>query len=294
MGRLATDLLKDFYLGCPIWAHKAWVGELFTPDAKAPDYLRQYASVFNTVEGNSTFYGLPSEATVERWLEDTPDGFRFCFKFPRSISHDRELSNAEVETEAFFQRLSPLKERLGPMFLQLPPSFGPDGLKLLSHYLKNLPGDGAFAVEVRHPVFFDGAESELNGLLAENGADRAIFDTRGLHGAEGGDATTVASQRRKPSLPVRPVATGPRPFVRFVAHPEVEENRALLDAWARTVASWIAEGKTPFFFAHAPDDFYAPRVARLFHGLLSEARDVGEMPEWPAEKPQLKKQLSLF
>jgi uncharacterized protein YecE (DUF72 family) len=286
--------LKNYYLGCPIWANKSWVGELFTSDAKPADYLAQYSSVFNTVEGNSTFYGLPSEASVQKWLKATPDGFRFCFKFPRSVSHERRLENAEAETEAFLERLTPLRERLGPLFLQLPPSFGPDGLDVLDRYLRGLPSDWSYAVEVRHPALFDAAEPELNGLLGAHGVDRAIFDTRGLHGADAQDAATVASQRRKPRLPVRPVATGPRPFVRFVAHPEVEANRTLLDAWARTVGGWIAEGRTPCFFTHAPDDFYAPRVARLFHALLSEARDVGDLPAWPAERPQERTQLSLF
>lgn len=286
--------IAHYHLGCPIWANKAWVGELFTQDAKAPDFLKQYASVFNTVEGNSTFYGLPSESSVEKWLRDTPEGFRFCFKFPRSISHDRRLQGADAETEAFFQRLAPLQERLGPLFLQLAPSFGPDGLKDLDAYLAGLPDGFHYAVEVRHNVFFEGAEGDLNGLLEQRGVDRAIFDTRGLHGAEARDPSTTASQRRKPQLPVHPVATGPRPFVRFVAHPVVEENRTLLDSWARIVSRWIGEGRRPFIFTHAPDDFYAPRVARVFHDLLSEARDVGNMPEWPAAKPKQKEQLSLF
>jgi len=53
--------IERYFLGCPIWSNKDWVGELFAPDAKQKDFLQQYASVFNTVEGNTTFYGLPTE-----------------------------------------------------------------------------------------------------------------------------------------------------------------------------------------------------------------------------------------
>jgi uncharacterized protein YecE (DUF72 family) len=66
------------YLGCPVWACPAWVGPFFTPDSKPRDFLKQYSSVFNTVEGNSTFYALPSRDTVRRWANETADGFRFC------------------------------------------------------------------------------------------------------------------------------------------------------------------------------------------------------------------------
>ena len=91
-------MIKGYYLGCSIWGNKDWVGELFTKDAKTKDFLQQYASVFNTVEGNTTFYGLPSEATVARWREETSEGFRFAFKFSRAISHEKRLVNAELET----------------------------------------------------------------------------------------------------------------------------------------------------------------------------------------------------
>ncbi len=130
--------LQHYYLGCPIWSNKAWVGELFTSDAKSADFLRQYSSVFNTVEGNTTFYGMPAPATVERWRADAAAGFRFSFKFPRTISHDKRLSNVQAETEFFFNTLSPLGPHLGPFFLQLPPSFGPDELPVLDLFLSTL------------------------------------------------------------------------------------------------------------------------------------------------------------
>ena len=115
---------KNYYLGCPIWAKKEWAGELFSAQVKAADYLREYASVFNAVEGNSTFYSLPPEKSIAKWRADTPPGFRFCFKFPRSISHDGRLQNVRRETEEFLHLLRPLQGRLGPLFLQLPSAFG--------------------------------------------------------------------------------------------------------------------------------------------------------------------------
>ena len=287
--------IERYFAGCPIWSNKKWVGELFSPDAKQKDFLPQYASVLNTVEGNTTFYGLPTEKTMVRWLDETPGGFRFALKFPRAISHDNRLKHAEVETEAFLDVLTTLQDRIGPSFLQLSQSFSPDDLPALDHYLATLPDTFPYPVEIRHRLFFAEAENELNSLLRSHGVDRVVFDTRGLHDAETDDISGREAQRKKPKVPVRFIATGRFPFVRFVGHPDVEENLPLLAEWGPVVADWLREGRTPYVFMHAPDDFYAPQLARHFHNLLSEHLDVGQMPPWPAEqigeKPE---QMNLF
>ena len=280
----AVMSIERYFLGCPVWGNKAWVGELFAPDVVQKNFLKQYAFVFNTVEGNTTFYGLPSEKAALRWLADTPPGFRFALKFPRAISHVKRLRNAELETAAFIDVLTVLQDRVGPSFLQLPPSFGPADLPVLDRYLDMLPGTFSYAVEIRHRLFFAEAENELSAMLKSQGVDRVVFDTRGLHSAQTDDVAGREAKRKKPKVPVRFVATGRFPFVRFVGHPEVERNLPLLKEWVPVVANWIREGRTPFVFMHAPDDFYAPQLARHFHQMLSRNIDVGEMPPWPAEQ----------
>ncbi len=289
--------IQHYRLGCPIWGHKAWVGELFTHNAKPAEYLTQYAEVFNTVEGNTTFYGLPSPSTVDKWRQSTSETFRFCFKFPRRITHDKRLYHAQKDTQAFFDRLAPLGPRLGPFLLQLPPSFGPQELSTLENYLCDLPPNFYYAVEVRHPHFFHNEQTEvmLNDMLYSLGVDRAIFDTRALRSASPDDPHTQAAQRKKPNLPVHFTATSWYPFVRYVAHPDVEENQAWLAQWAEVLTEWLNEGRQPFFFVHAPDEFYAPRIARMFHEELSRHLKVGTLPGWPAEEKKKEfQQLSLF
>lgn len=287
---------QGYHLGCPIWSNKDWVGELFSADAKQKDFLPQYASVFNTVEGNTTFYGLPTEKTMARWVEETPENFRFALKFPRAITHDKRLKNTEEETDAFLHVLETLKDRVGPSFLQLPPSFGPNDLSTLNDYLGALPYKFPYAVEIRHNAFFAEAENDLNAILTTHNADRVVFDTRGLHNAQLSDPAGREAQRKKPKVPVRFIATGPNPFMRFVGHPTTEENIPLLEEWAPVVAQWINEGRTPYIFMHAPNDFYAPKLARHFHNLLSKHIDAGTMPPWPAEHQPTEQpaQMSLF
>ncbi len=278
--------MERYFLGCPIWSFKGWVGNLFQADARPGDYLRQYAAVFNTVEGNTTFYALPAAETVARWREDTPEGFEFCFKFPRWITHEKRLRQAEPESVEFLGRLASLGDRLGPYLLQLPPSFGPADLPVLESYLDHLPSQYLYVVEVRHRSFFAQGKDEqrLNSLLASRSVDRAIFDTRALRTADPSDPAVRGAQQRKPDLPVHIVATGPHPLYRFVAHPVVEANLTRLEELAGVVAAWIEEGRRPYVFMHSPYDLYAPQLGREFHRLLQQRVAVGVMPPWPGEE----------
>lgn len=295
-----SERIHNYYLGCPIWANKEWVGSLFSQSAKPRDYLRQYAAVFNSVEGNSTFYALPKVETVQRWKTETPIDFRFSFKFPRLISHILNLTNAEQETARFLKLMEILEERAGILFLQLPPSFSYPGLALLEKFLEKLPSEFRYAVEVRHADFFnDGVgEKPLNDLLVRHGANRAIFDTATLQAIESGDRDIMEAQRRKPKMSETFAVTGKHPFLRFVGHKTVEPNLPRLMRLAEVAARWIEEGRHPFVFMHSPDDYYAPQLCRRFHQLLSEKAakaNIGNIPEWPGEKSEpASGQMSLF
>ena len=151
-------MIRGYRLGCPGWGDPKWVGRLFPSGTKSTEFLYHYARVFNTVEGNTTFYALPSADTVARWAASVPDEFRFCFKFPRTITHDKLLVDAAGETHEFLDRVAPLGARLGTLMLQLPPRFA--DLARLRGFLATLPTDFRYAVELRHDVFFAGGPEE--------------------------------------------------------------------------------------------------------------------------------------
>jgi uncharacterized protein YecE (DUF72 family) len=260
-------------LGCPVWAFEGWRGSLYTRGARREDFLPQYARVFGAVEGNSTFYGLPAAATVRRWAAEAPAGFRFCFKFPRGVTHERQLVEAGRDTDAFLRLMALLPDRLGPLLLQLGPGFGPRHLDDLDRYLGALPRGFACAVEVRHAGLYDDgpAEAALDALLAAHGASRGNFDTADVFGAEAADASTAQAQSRKPRLPWRAAAPAGPAFVRFVGRNAVEESLPALARWVAPVAAWLSAGREVYFFTHTPDDAAAPHLARRFHGLLRAA-----------------------
>lgn len=280
------------YLGAPLWAHRAWVGDFLPAGTKPRDLLAEYARRLNTVEGNTTFYALPDLATVARWRDDTPEGFRFCLKAPQEISHRKRLVGCEADTAAFVERLRALGRRCGPAFLQLPPSFTGRNLGALRDYLAAWPSDLPLAVEPRHADFFGGgAEAEFEGVLRARGAARCVFATRALFSAPASHSAAVReAQERKPKFPDRETRTGPFAFVRYVCHPEIGENAAWLRPWAERVAAWLGRGDEVFFFVHHPDDTLAPAVARIFHALVAERAPVPPLPAW-GETPR---QAALF
>lgn len=286
--------ITKYNIGCTVWSLDDWVGNFFSDDAKQDNYLPQYASVFNAVEGNTTFYHLPKASTVEKWGADTPNGFKFCFKFHRSITHDKRLSNTEDDILHFLEVFDPIADRLGPFHIQLPPKFSPGELPKLEATLSMLPNTYGYCVEVRHPDFFDHGRNEhrLNRLLKSFNVDRVIFDTRKLHAMDSMDATIKEAQRKKPNLPVRFETTGSRPFIRFVGANDPLNNEPYLKEWAIIVADWIKEGFHPYIFTHAPDKKCQPPIARKFHQILEGLIDMNPMPAWPVERQD--EQLDLF
>ncbi|WP_028487720.1 DUF72 domain-containing protein [Thiothrix lacustris] len=271
-----------YYLGLPLWSNAHWKGSLFGADAKPADFLAQYAQVFNAVEGNTTFYAVPSAEMVSRWLAVTPESFRFSFKFPRTITHQHYLIHAAKETQEFLHRLSPLGQRMDGLMVQLPATFSPSELSMLESFLRSLPRDYQYAVEVRHPAFFTHAASRAayNALLEDLGVDRVIFDSRPLHAAAPLDAATREAQSRKPRLPVQLDVTAGQPVLRYIGHPVLEANHDWLDRWVAQTARWLAEGKRPRIFLHTPNNHLAPALARLFHTHLQQR--VPELPDLPA------------
>lgn len=298
-----------YRLGCPGWACDDWVGSFYTTSNRQR-WLEQYASVFNAVEGNSTFYGLPSLETARRWAESTAspaspasaDGpphtdFQFVLKFPSVITHDKQLRGAERETHEFLEVLRVIKEvgRLGPAFIQLPPFFSGRQLPDLEAFLRQLPSGLHYSVETRHDDYFDQGpvERDFTQLLTAMGVDRMLFDSRPLFSAPASDELERIGQSRKPQSPVRQTVTAQRPVLRLINRNDIPSNLPWMTQWADIAAGWLEQGLTPYIFTHAADNQFAPQAALQFHNLLRErVPELPELPKFPAAR--IEKQQSLF
>jgi uncharacterized protein YecE (DUF72 family) len=288
------------YIGGPIWSYREWLGELYPPDTRPAGYLREYARRLNTVEGNTTFYGVPKPETVARWASETPDYFRFCPKVPRDVSHSGALPDQVDAARHFIEVMSGLGDRLGPIFLQLPPHFGPDGLEQLSIFLRSWPADVTLAVEVRHLGWFGGEpKARLADLLARHRAARVIFDTRPIRDLSGDPRlqgsvyeSLLQARQRKPNMPLSD-PDGPFAFVRYVGHPQLAKNDAFIAAWAASISTWVKADKDVYFFCHCPDEGQDPALCRRFHEALATHVDIPPLP-WDLPGRDFLRQGTLF
>ena len=136
--------------------------------------LGAYSAKLNSVEINSTFYHMPTQTTIGKWADSTPDDFRFSFKANRKITHFKKLKDATSDVDVFLNGLSPLQEKLVCVLIQLPPFFKAD-LDLLETFLGQKPvGSIRIAFEFRHGSWFT---SQLNALLAKYDAALCVADT---------------------------------------------------------------------------------------------------------------------
>ncbi|MCU1392242.1 MAG: hypothetical protein JWM34_670 [Ilumatobacteraceae bacterium] len=279
-----------------MWAHRAWVGPFLPASTRPGEELAEYATWCTAVEGNTTFYALPPIATVRRWADATPTSFRFVFKLPKSITHEQRLRGTDAELTAFLRLLDPLGERLGRMSIQLPASFGPGDLGLLAAFLRRAPRSAQWAVEVRHPAFFDHspAHAWLDRLLADTGAERIVLDTSTLFAAPPTDDAERDGWNKKPRVPVVPTAITDAPIVRFIGRTDIDESVRGWQPWIDVMVEWLEQQRTPTMFVHTPDNVVALGLARRFHDAVRERLPALEPLPAPSEPVVERAQQRLF
>jgi uncharacterized protein YecE (DUF72 family) len=140
-------------VGCSGWLYKHWRGDFYPPDVPASAWFAHYASVFDTVEINNTFYRLPEASTFEGWRRRAPAGFLFAVKASRYLTHLKKLKDPEDPLQRFFDRARCLGPMLGPVLYQLPPGW-PLDLDRLDGFLRALPARVRHVIEFRDPSWY--------------------------------------------------------------------------------------------------------------------------------------------
>src|SRR5713101_4043825 len=111
------------YIGTSGWSYREWRGSFFPDTLPTKQWLSFYASRFDSVEVNYSFYRLPSTNTCEAWYQQTPERFRFAMKASRYITHVKRLRDVRDTWSSFLERVLILKQKLGPILLQFPSNF---------------------------------------------------------------------------------------------------------------------------------------------------------------------------
>ena len=156
--------MPHWRLGTIGFGYSDWQGVFYPKDAKSPDYLSYYARHFDTLELDTTFHAAPTPERVRKWAAAVPEGFRFCVKTPKDITHaPPPLSRRTGQMLEFLDGLGPFGAKLGVVLLQFPPSFDAGDARDLERFLAALPADRRYALEMRHSSWNNDATAKLLG-----------------------------------------------------------------------------------------------------------------------------------
>ena len=163
-------------VGCSGWNYADWRGRVYPKGCPSSRWLEHYATLFDTVEVNSTFYRLARRDAVARWVEQVPDGFVFAVKGSRYLTHMKRLTEMPQGVARFYERIEPLVQtpKMGPVLWQLPGNFQRDDERLASAIdaLKSSPPT-RHTFEFRHESWFT---DDVYALLRERNVALAIGD----------------------------------------------------------------------------------------------------------------------
>jgi uncharacterized protein YecE (DUF72 family) len=175
----------------------------FPEEFRSGTRLHYYASLFNTIEINSSFYKIPQPATFARWAHEVPEGFRFTLKLWRGITHERGLHFMPIDVNKFLYAAGELGMKKGCLLVQLPPGVHSDKMPQLERLLERIRvadsgGGWRVAVEFRHPSWYRSETSEvldqfkagmvlhdMPGSKRETPAGRTLFIYVRNHGTSG-------------------------------------------------------------------------------------------------------------
>jgi uncharacterized protein YecE (DUF72 family) len=172
-------LPKSIRIGTSAFMARGWEGTFYPAGMKPSEYLSYYATQFDAVELDNTFYATPSLSTVKGWYEKTPPGFLFAAKVPQVITHEKVLVDCEDDLKQFLETMEALGEKLGPLLFQFGYfhsgkfKSGAEFLARLKPFLQRLPKGFQYAVEIRNKYWLDAQFAET---LRENGVALALID----------------------------------------------------------------------------------------------------------------------
>ena len=237
---------SKIYLGCAKWGRKEWVGKIYPPKTKEKDFLQHYVQHYNSIELNTTHYKVYGEGGIKKWTEKAAGkDFKFCPKMYQGVTHRGSLNGKQFITNEFFRGIVAFQEYLGPIFIQVSDTFSPKRKDELFNYLKTLPTDLQFFLEVRHPDWFkkDAIREEMISTLKGLNMGIVITDTAGRR-----DCAHM-------------YLSIPKTFIRYVGNSLHPTDEPRIDAWVKRIKYWMDNGlEELYFFMHMHDEATSPEL----------------------------------
>jgi uncharacterized protein YecE (DUF72 family) len=238
------------YIGLSGWSYDAWKDGFYSGVPKK-NWLSHYASEFDAVEINATFYGQQRESTLKKWKNAVPGGFRFAVKANRYVTHTKRLKVEEDSIVKARNQCAPLRDKAAAVLWQFPASFGKDMERLenfarmLGKRFRRLP----HCLEFRDSSWFD---EEVAGLMRDKGLANVLSDS--------------------PEWPLWEAATADTVYMRLHGHSVLYHSgysEELLSEFANKARTWLGEGRDVHVYFDNTDSGHAVEDAKRFREMLA-------------------------
>jgi uncharacterized protein YecE (DUF72 family) len=250
---LNAVVLKDLkptipkvYIGCAKWGRTEWLGKIYPEKTKEKDFLQHYVQHYNSIELNATHYKVYGADGIAKWAEKANNKeFLFCPKMYQGVTHRGSLANKDFITTEFLIGIMAFGKNLGPIFVQVSDTFTPNRKEELFNFLRSLPTDLQFFLEVRHPDWFgkDAIREELFTTLKALNIGAVITDTSG----------------RRDCCHMH--LTVPKVFIRYVGNSLHSTDYTRVDDWIERIKYWLSKNiQEVYFFMHMHDEAFSPEL----------------------------------
>lgn len=233
------------YVGCAKWGRPEWVGKIYPEKTKEKNFLQHYVEHYNSIELNATHYKIYGAKGIANWKQKA-DGkdFLFCPKMYKGITHFGKLTGKDFILNEYLRGIVAFEEHLGPVFVQVSDAYSPKRKEELFGFLKSLPADMQFFLEVRHPDWF-------KAYVAKE-----LFET--LHTLNIGAVITDTAGRRDCA---HMHLTIPKTFIRYVGNSLHHSDYTRIDAWIERMKYWLDKGIDDiYFFMHMHNEATSPEL----------------------------------
>lgn len=234
------------YLGCAKWGRLEWVEKIYPKGTKEKDFLEHYVQHYNSIELNATHYKIYGPAGIAKWAEKAKGkDFVFCPKMYQGVTHRGSLKGKDFVTTEFLRGIVAFGEHLGPVFVQVSDTFSPKRKDELFEFLRSLPTDVQFFLEVRHPEWF-----------AKEDVRDELFET--LRSINMGAVITDTAGRRDCAHMHLPIS---KAFIRYVGNSLHDTDYTRMDEWTKRIKYWLDHGlHEVYFFMHMHDEATSPEL----------------------------------
>lgn len=268
VGKIIPKTTLNWYIGTTSWNNKEWLGSIYPKRIKQKEMLSAYGQQFNSIELNSTHYGIPDMARILSWCEQVPDDFKFSPKFPQTISHRRDLGIQSGQLQHFLEVLADFQPKIGMPFIQFPHYINSKEVDRVFDFLQAVHPYQPIAIELRNKSFYEKSiVLELKAAMKEYMATWVCTDTPG-------ERQILHSHVVSDSL-----------FVRMVGCGDWNIDQLRIDQWCQRFAELQYQGLTKvYFYLHDPDQYTHANMAIYLHAKIKQRSD------WIARGPVLLQQ----